>query len=115
MDQDLPFASACRGINDSLRGFDFTKASSIGSKGLVVGIGMQPADVDVTITVDWVRQTLIKGSHALTGSEDCWNGTWNRWIRNQQSINVNIDGDTQGFVWQRLCTLSSVREGERLW
>ena len=45
----LPLASASRGINDSLGCLDLSEAGSVGSKGLIVSVGVEAADVDVAI------------------------------------------------------------------
>jgi hypothetical protein len=89
--QSIPLASTSGSIYNGLRGFDFSESSCIRSKSLVVSLGMKTTNVDVTVARDWVRQALVKSTHALARGEYGWNSTRNSWMLEKQCINVNID------------------------
>ncbi len=83
-------ASTGGGVNDSLRGLNTSKASSISSKCLIIDIRVKTTDVDVAIAVNWVGQALLKSSHVLAWSEDSWNCWWDGWLLLKEGINIDV-------------------------
>lgn len=71
--EDLPLAGTSGGVDDRLALLNLTKTGTVLEQQLIIGGGVQTADVDVLVSLDAVFEALLEALALFRGSEYSWN------------------------------------------
>lgn len=88
--KDIPLASTCGVIDDSLGSLDLTEALCILLQSFIIGGGVETADVDVAVARNMADKALLQSFHVLLGGEDRRHSSRDWGITLEECIEVSV-------------------------